>query len=1208
MTNLKMTKRALLTSVMALMLCFAMLTGTTFAWFTDQETSANNKIIAGNLDVELYHQGANDAEAIKVNSATADLFQDVTPEKWEPGAIAYETFTIKNVGNIAFKYDFTMSVGNATVIDGHSFADMLKVTVVEGDFAPTGRIDTSEYTWTGFENLTKIGKLYPADYATDMTNYSTNDVYTIIVWWEPSDIDNVFNTKDTVSAEFRIQLFATQLDAEVDAFGPDYDKDSTFPVIGTVTKEDGVASAVKASNVVANIPANAPAGEYTLDVSNKKVTADDVSGETTVSFNIELNKDGVKVEATSGILYTVEIEVGKNLDVTGVTHNGTAVQGYSYDPVAGIVTFTTDSFSPFAVTYKVADDNTVFAPADPEAAEKLEKDNVVAVDENGNEYTSFVAAVKSGASKLYFKEGVDLGSVTHVDVANDLVIYGNGAYISGGERDLAIDTYVKLEKDITVTVYNLHGVAFWGQRNTAYTANLNLYNCNDIGRVYINGTTGVNNIALYNCTASSGNDVSYKNLVGDTVVYSNANGSVLVDGCTITNIGCPVNLNHKIAGEQTVTVTNTKFVDCSTSGTAAYYAPIRVYNSAEGANQTLTVAGNTFAYSESKAPVNKADVLLNAKHNGADALGTIKANIQISANVVSGVNVDFNYTISNVDDFIWFAAEVNDGAEYEGNTYAGNTILLTADIDFDGAEWTPIGYFGNTSKQFNGVFDGQGHVVSNFQITKKSPDREGKNRSSIGFFGNVNGTIKNLTIAEATVKVTDDGRFVGGIIGRLNGGLVENCQLVDSYVEGNAWQIGGIVGQANAGTIQQCDVKNTTVVGKAGVAAIAGFQVDAKELNINNCTVEKCTIAQEGSYGEGYDDMFAAVIGCLNNSKATVVINNCSVKNTTVKGVDSSALYGYIEAGAKLTVDGVEVVVVDDADSLVSALKNGGIIVLGADIAMPSVAISGANFVLNGNGYTITLAEGATNTYALMDITGGTATIKNVTFDGIKGGAIVRTVDVDATIDNITAINGEHTQAEGLLRLLGKSTVTNSTFKNNTCNMVITLNFDADSNNYHQTVNNCVFEGNTCNDTAVVYYVCGSGFTFDGNKIVGNTVSSKGNAASVYLGFKKNCVVTNNLFEDNAVATTHATTKRATGGLMVGNEAIVTGNAFIGNTITAEGRTLGNDVCASVYYADIDLSGNYWGGSAPVENDDYFVEYPDSHKVIINDYLTSFEG
>lgn len=53
MTNPKQTKRALLMSLLSLLLCCAMLIGSTFAWFTDSVTSGNNKIIAGNLDIEL---------------------------------------------------------------------------------------------------------------------------------------------------------------------------------------------------------------------------------------------------------------------------------------------------------------------------------------------------------------------------------------------------------------------------------------------------------------------------------------------------------------------------------------------------------------------------------------------------------------------------------------------------------------------------------------------------------------------------------------------------------------------------------------------------------------------------------------------------------------------------------------------------------------------------------------------------------------------------------------------------------------------------------------------------------------------------------------------------------------------------------------------------------------------------------------------------
>ena len=61
MTNRKTTRRALFMSVISLMLCCAMLVGTTFAWFTDEVTSVNNIIKAGNLDVELYYQVEGDS-------------------------------------------------------------------------------------------------------------------------------------------------------------------------------------------------------------------------------------------------------------------------------------------------------------------------------------------------------------------------------------------------------------------------------------------------------------------------------------------------------------------------------------------------------------------------------------------------------------------------------------------------------------------------------------------------------------------------------------------------------------------------------------------------------------------------------------------------------------------------------------------------------------------------------------------------------------------------------------------------------------------------------------------------------------------------------------------------------------------------------------------------------------------------------------------
>ena len=77
--NSKSTKRALLTSALAMVVCLAMLVGSTFAWFTDTATTGVNKIVSGNLKVGLeYWNGEKYTDATNIS-----LFSEET--KWEPG-------------------------------------------------------------------------------------------------------------------------------------------------------------------------------------------------------------------------------------------------------------------------------------------------------------------------------------------------------------------------------------------------------------------------------------------------------------------------------------------------------------------------------------------------------------------------------------------------------------------------------------------------------------------------------------------------------------------------------------------------------------------------------------------------------------------------------------------------------------------------------------------------------------------------------------------------------------------------------------------------------------------------------------------------------------------------------------------------------------------------------------------------------------------
>ena len=583
-----------------------------------------------------------------------------------------------------------------------------------------------------------------------------------------------------------------------------------------------------------------------------------------------------------------------------------------------------------------------------------------------------------------------------------------------------------------------------------------------------------------------------------------------------------------------------------------------------------------------------------------DGGNTIDGNEYVADGVTKDTE-DNCYYLYNASALRWLANEVNKYSNYE-YPFKDQTLKLMNDVNLGGIEWTPIGDYRFSANRFCGTFDGQGHTISNFNITKKT-DKNDSNKSSYGFFGNLEGTVKNLTIAGATINSY---AYTGSLVGRFNNGLIENCHVDECAVSNTYWQGGILIGQVNAegnnAVVKNCSVKNSSVTSKSAIGVISGPVTATEEGNITfeSCKVENCHVNQEGSFGGSYDNYFGTMFGYLEaESTSRINVNSCTATNTTVKGESDAPISGDFDGN--IYVNGA--LAVTNEEDLATAVKAGQNVALVCDITMTeSIAISNANFLLDGNGYTITMAEGATNIYALFDITGGKAAFKNVIFDGVKDGAVVRTVGVEFNAENITAQNGQHTQQQGLFRLVGKSTIKNCTFKNNTCSMVITLNYDG-ANNDPQVVENCVFEGNTCNGTAALYYVKGASATINANRFVGNTVNCNSNGATIYMGFTEHNVVTNNLFQNNTVNEA-GDSSRVAGGVFFGYETVFTGNAFIGNKVTGA-NAKGNDVCVSTYYTSIDLSGNYWGGNAPVEDTNYFVQHKsDERVVIVNDYLT----
>ena len=216
----------------------------------------------------------------------------------------------------------------------------------------------------------------------------------------------------------------------------------------------------------------------------------------------------------------------------------------------------------------------------------------------------------------------DVGEMTHGHVADNITIIGNGAYISSGECDLEVDTYrfnrdtgvqdenngVYLDKDITITASNLYNLGVWGERHTNHTVNINLTNCDskensgkeNVQRIYITGTTGVNNITVKGCDF----------LTTACALYSNADGTVVIDNCTFKGGQVPVNFNHKASGAQTVTVKNCTFTNCG-DASIGYAAPVRFVNSGNG-SLDATIENNTFTGTVG----NNGDILLGDYRDG----------------------------------------------------------------------------------------------------------------------------------------------------------------------------------------------------------------------------------------------------------------------------------------------------------------------------------------------------------------------------------------------------------------------------------------------------------------------------------------------------------------------------------------------------------------------------------------------------------------
>ena len=238
MTNSKSTKRALLSSAFAILICVAMLIGTTFAWFTDTASTGVNKIQAGNLDIEVKY--TLDGENWNDLDGATDIFQKGL---WEPGHTEVVALKFKNNGNLALKYSINMNIVDETAgvnkfNQEYKLSDYLKVKTLSQEASGIGDIcigmafsarnDGLGYTATAnFKDATVLDHdlfLAPGEVGN----------YLIMKDYMPETVGNEANAISTEKAafiNFGLNVVATQIPYEKDSFGNTYDKDATYPVI-----------------------------------------------------------------------------------------------------------------------------------------------------------------------------------------------------------------------------------------------------------------------------------------------------------------------------------------------------------------------------------------------------------------------------------------------------------------------------------------------------------------------------------------------------------------------------------------------------------------------------------------------------------------------------------------------------------------------------------------------------------------------------------------------------------------------------------------------------------------------------------------------------------------------------------------------------------------------------------------------------------------
>ena len=295
--------------------------------------------------------------------------------------------------------------------------------------------------------------------------------------------------------------------------------------------------------------------------------------------------------------------------------------------------------------------------------------------------------------------------------------------------------------------------------------------------------------------------------------------------------------NNEVSGKSYCIINSESWTDVADKWECGY-AAIKAYTSNDGevnkaeleelvkASEEITPDKDVSAdiLEELKASLNSANVLLNDENATQNSIDNEYCLLKCSVDKVK----NFTFTVNSVDDYYRLIDKVENNGDI-----SINKIVLNADLDFGGKEIQTI----FTKNQFSGIFDGNGHKMSNFVINSN-----GKYNSGL-FGGLYKATVKNIVFENCSITAGDCATLISNY---CTDSVIENCDIKDCKIKANSAAIIGAY-------LSECDltnlcIKNSKVyaVYSAGLYFINGF-----ETTVENCTASGVELYSENMVADG---------------------------------------------------------------------------------------------------------------------------------------------------------------------------------------------------------------------------------------------------------------------------------------------------------------------------------------------------------------------